>query len=110
MNAYILMLRLMESGNSNRIRELKLTAKWSADSNEKKKAVLQLMRYGNEARPAIEEVLGITVYDDVKQACLNAIKSLGREQKDRAVHNEKIAKTKRFVKVKKQNKKKKRAK
>ena len=56
MNAYILMLRLMESGNSNRIRELKLTAKWSADSNEK------------------------------------------------------IAKTKRFAKVKKQNKKKKRAK
>src|SRR5437867_11805210 len=110
MNANILMLRLMESGHSDRIRELKLTAKWSADNNEKKKAVLQLIRYGNEARPAIEEVLGITVHDDVKQACLNAIKLLGREQKDKAVHNEKIARTNRFVKAKIQNKKKKRPK
>jgi hypothetical protein len=110
MNANLLMLRLMQSGNSDRIRELKLTAKWSANSNEKKKAILQLTRYGDEARPAIEEVLGITAYDDVKQACLNAIRSLGREQEYGTLYKNKISKTKRAPKVKKQNKKKKRAK
>ncbi len=101
----------MESSNSDTIKELKLTAKWSVDSNEKKKAILQLLRYGDEARPAIEEVLSITAYNDVKQACLNVISSLGRGQKDRSTNNNyKISKTKTTAKVKKQKKKRKQTK
>jgi hypothetical protein len=98
----------MEYGGSDAIKELKLTAKWSVDSNEKKKAILQLQRYGDEARPAIEEVLSITAYDDVRQVCLDAIRSLGKEQKDKAAN--KIPKRKRIAKMKKHLKKKKRAK
>jgi hypothetical protein len=67
----------MEAANSERIRQLKLTAKWSADNNEKKQAISQLINYGDMALPAIQEVLNITVYDDVKQACVEAIRSLG---------------------------------
>ena len=67
----------MEAANSERIRQLKLTAKWSADNNEKKQAISQLINYGDMALPAIQEVLNITVYDDVKQACIEAIRSLG---------------------------------
>jgi len=67
----------MEAANSERIRQLKLTAKWSADNNEKKQAISQLINYGDMALPAIQEVLTITVYDDVKQACIEAIRSLG---------------------------------
>jgi hypothetical protein len=110
MNANFLLLRLLASGNSDIIRELKLTAKWSPNSNEKKKAILQLTRYGDEARPAIEEILGITAYEDVKAVCLDAIRSLGREKKDMAVRKKKISKTYRAAKVKKQKKKTKRAK
>lgn len=67
----------MEAADSERIRQLKLTAKWSADNNEKKQAISQLINYGDMALPAIQEVLNITVYDDVKQACIEAIRSLG---------------------------------
>lgn len=64
--------------DGEKIKELKLAAKWSTDSAEKKKAIAELSKYGREALPAIEEVLGVTAYDDVKAACLEAIKSAGR--------------------------------
>ena len=99
---------LMEFGNSEKIKELKLIAKWSAEINEKKKAILQLRQFSEEARPAIEEVMAVTAYDDIKQACLHAIRSLADGQKDRAAHNNRMKslKKKRILKTKKQNKKK----
>jgi hypothetical protein len=98
----------MESGNSEKIKELKLIAKWSAESNEKKKAIVQLQRFSEEARPAIEEVMAVTAYDDIRQACLNAIRFLANGQKDRAANNRqmKTSKKKKNPKTKKQNKKK----
>jgi hypothetical protein len=101
----------MEYADSDMIKELKLAAKWSVDNNAKKKAILQLIRYGDEARPALEEVLGITVYSDIKQACLNAIGALGKNKKDRATNNNeyKIS-TRTIAKAKKQIKKRKRVK
>jgi hypothetical protein len=89
----------MES--AERIRELKLAAKWSSDNYERKQAVLQLLQCGDEALPAIREVLAITAYDDVKQTCMQAISLLGRDQKSKqttdttkTVHRTKKAKTK----------------
>lgn len=64
--------------DGEKIKELKLAAKWATDSAEKKKAIAELSKYGREALPAIEEVLGVTAYDDVKAACIEAIKSAGR--------------------------------
>jgi hypothetical protein len=70
--------------DGEKIKELKLAAKWSTDSAEKKKAIAELSKYGREALPAIEEVLGVTAYDDVRAACLEAIKSAGRSNQNNA--------------------------
>lgn len=105
----------MESIDSDRIRQLKLIAKWSSDNHEKKQAILQLQRCGDEALPAIEEVLAITAYADVKQTCIDAISSLGKEQRNdqasdikRVLHNtrsRKASKRKQQKKKAKQTKK-----
>lgn len=63
-----------------RIRELKLTAKWGIDNEEKKEAIFRLSQYGKEGLSAIQEILTVTAYDDIKQACIDAIKSLGRKR------------------------------
>ena len=96
----------MEAGNSDTLKELKMTAKWSIDNNEKKKAILQMQRYGEQARPAIEEVLGVTAYNDVRQACLSAISSLGREQKNKHPAKNRMAPRKRITAKAKKSKKK----
>lgn len=100
----------MEAANSERIRQLKLTAKWSADNNEKKQAISQLINYGDMALPAIQEVLTITVYDDVKQACIEAIRSLGgaaqKKRQARDINARAINRTKTGRKAKGSNTKK----
>jgi hypothetical protein len=78
----------MEVENSESIKELKLTAKWGIDNEEKKKAIFGLLQYGHEGASAIREILGVTAYADVKQACIDAIKSIGRKQME-AHHKEK---------------------
>jgi len=79
------MLTLMASTDSDRIRELKMTAKWSTDGDEKKNAISQLLRYGDEGKFAIQEVLSVTAYDDVKEACIEAIRSIGKSHKNTAI-------------------------
>ncbi len=105
MNANQLMLTPMSATDSDRIRELKMTAKWSTDGDEKKGAISELLQYGDKGILAIQEVLSVTVYDDVKQACIEAIKSIGREQKN----TEAIPKTRRKSATKKKSQKKKRS-
>jgi len=40
-----------------------------------------LLQCGDEALPAVQEALAVTVFDDVKQTCIEAIGLLEREQK-----------------------------
>lgn len=40
------MLKVMAIEESDRVRELKLTAKWAVDNNEKKKAISELAHRG----------------------------------------------------------------
>ena len=77
-----LMLTPMSATDSDRIRELKMTAKWSTDGDEKKGAISELLQYGDKGILAIQEVLSVTAYDNVKQACIDAITSIGRRQKN----------------------------
>lgn len=70
------MQKAMVLADSQEIRELKETAKWGMD-REKKRAILALSRYGNEGFSAIQEVLDLTVYPEIKQACIEAIRSVG---------------------------------
>ena len=64
--------------DGEKIRELKLAAKWATDSDEKRRAIAELAQFGRQAVPAIEEVLGVTAYDEIRAACIEAIKSAGR--------------------------------
>jgi hypothetical protein len=59
--------------------ELKETAKWSRDLDEKKDAIHKLSARGEEALPSLEEIRDITAYDDIRAACVEAIKSLRKE-------------------------------
>jgi hypothetical protein len=71
----------MELDQSDKIRELKLTAKWAVDNNEKKKAISELVHHGDEALPAIKEVFNVTAFEEIRAACIEAIGAMGREQK-----------------------------
>jgi len=81
-----LLLTEIASTDSERIKELKLSAKWSTDNSEKKKAIFELLEYGHEGLLALREVLTITAYDDVKQTCIEAIKSIRRHHKKLSGH------------------------
>jgi hypothetical protein len=74
------MFTVMAVQDSESIRELKLTAKWGINNEEKKKAISELLQYGNEGASAIREILAVTSYADIKQACIDAIKSIARKQ------------------------------
>ena len=58
--------------------ELKEKAKWSSDPEEKKAAIKELSTHGDNAISALQEIMSITAYEDIKNACAEAIKSMRR--------------------------------
>jgi len=56
--------------------ELKEKAKWSSDPEEKKAAIKELSTHGENAISELQEIMSITAYDDIKNACAEAIKSM----------------------------------
>lgn len=65
--------------------ELKQAAKWSLHVHEKKKAIAQLLDdYGRGALPALSEIRETTVYEEIKKACADAIKS-AKKRADKGV-------------------------
>lgn len=62
------------------IRKLKETAKWSDDPEQKKTAIKELTTYGENALTALQEIMNVTAYDEIKAACIDAIKAA--RQKD----------------------------
>lgn len=58
------------------IHELKEVAKWSRDPQEMKTAIKELSTRGDMAFPALEEILTVTAYEDIKAACIEAIKAI----------------------------------
>jgi hypothetical protein len=61
--------------------ELKEAAKWSNNGQEKKEAIAKLSARGPEALSSLQEILDVTAYDDVKAACVEAIKSISGKDK-----------------------------
>ena len=57
------------------IRQLKETAKWSDDPEKKKTAIKELTSHGESALTALQEIMNVTVYDEIKAACIDAIKA-----------------------------------
>ena len=56
--------------------ELKEKAKWSDDLEEKKAAIKKLSTLGEDAISGLQEIMSITGYGDIKNACAEAIKSM----------------------------------
>lgn len=62
---------------------LKETAKWSSNPEERKAAVQSLSARGEAAMPSLEEIMSVTAYEEVKAACIEAIKSVREKNADR---------------------------
>jgi hypothetical protein len=56
--------------------ELKEKAKWSTDPEEKKAAIKELSTRGENAISELQEIMNITAYEDIRNACADAIKSM----------------------------------
>jgi hypothetical protein len=56
--------------------ELKEKAKWSKEVAEKKNAIKELTAHGDRAIPALDEILSVTAYEDIRAACMEAIKAI----------------------------------
>ena len=57
--------------------QLKESAKWSLEVDERRRAIRDLASgYGRDAIQAIEEVKDVSAYDEIKRACIEAIKSV----------------------------------
>ncbi|MDQ3947562.1 MAG: hypothetical protein M3218_00375 [Thermoproteota archaeon] len=61
--------------------ELKETAKWSSDPEERKAAIKELSTHGENAIYELQEIANITAYEDIKNACAEAIKSMQQARK-----------------------------
>lgn len=57
--------------------ELKEKAKWSRDPEEMKTAIKELLTHGHNAVPSLQEILNVTAYDEVRMACIEAIRIIG---------------------------------
>lgn len=58
--------------------QLKETAKWSRDPQEKKIAIKELTAFGERALPSLQEILSVSAYEEVKSACTDAIKAINK--------------------------------
>ncbi len=61
--------------------ELKEKAKWARDPEEKKTAIKELSTHGENAISELQEIMSITAYEDIKNACAEAIKSIQARSK-----------------------------
>ncbi|MCI0559729.1 MAG: hypothetical protein MN733_14665 [Nitrososphaera sp.] len=66
-----------------RIWQLKETGKWADDSGDKKTAISELSAHGENAVASLEEILNVTVYEEIRAACIEAIKTI-REKEDKS--------------------------
>lgn len=59
---------------------LKEAAKWASNPQERKEAVTRLSARGAEALPSLEEIMKVTAYEDIRAACIEAIKSFKKAE------------------------------
>jgi hypothetical protein len=69
------------SSNRMTLFELKENAKWASDPEEKKTAIKELSNHGEDAISELQEIMSITAYDDIKNACAEAIISIQARSK-----------------------------
>ena len=62
--------------------ELKEKAKWSTVPEESKAAIKELSNHGGDAMSELQEIMRITAYEDIKNACAEAIMSIQTRSKE----------------------------
>lgn len=62
-------------------------AKWSRSQQEMKTAINELAARGEIALPVLEEILSVTAHEDIKAACIEAIKAV-KGKKERVEEKE----------------------
>jgi TRAP-type C4-dicarboxylate transport system substrate-binding protein len=62
--------------------ELKEKAKWSTVPEESKAAIKELSNHGEDAMSELQEIMRITAYEDIKNACAEAIMSIQTRSKE----------------------------
>jgi hypothetical protein len=62
--------------------ELKEKAKWSTVPEESKDAIKELSNHGEDAMSELQEIMRITAYEDIKNACAEAIMSIQTRSKE----------------------------
>lgn len=67
--------------DQDRLHQLKEDAKWASSVEGQIRAVRELGSLGKDALPVLEEVLQVSVRDEIKQCCVEAIRKLGRDNK-----------------------------
>ena len=75
--------------SDTKIFELKERAKWSKDPAEKKTAISELSAQGDRAIPALDEIRSVTAYDEIKAACMEAIKAIEGKDPGAAAQDQK---------------------
>jgi hypothetical protein len=64
-----------------KIWQLKETAKWSDDTEAKKTAINELSNRGETALSSLEEILNVTMHEDIKKICIDTIKAIREKRK-----------------------------
>lgn len=67
--------------DQDRLHQLKEDAKWASSVEGQIRAVRELGSLGKPALPVLEEVLQVSVRDEIRQCCVEAIRKLGRDNK-----------------------------
>lgn len=63
--------------------QLKETAKWADDPEAKKIAISKLSTHGDNALSVLEEIMNVTTHEQIKAACIDAIKAI-KENTDKS--------------------------
>lgn len=67
-------VKMLSSGDE-KFWDLKESAKWSLDVQERKRAIMQLAHaYGPNAVRPIAEIRDVAAYDEIRKACIEAMK------------------------------------
>jgi hypothetical protein len=86
----------------DRFWELKEAAKWSLDVKERKKSISMLADYyGPAAVQSIAEIRDVAAYDEIKRACIEAIRAVSSGTAARKTRRSNEAKSKKRNKSKK---------
>jgi hypothetical protein len=69
-------LPLLDADIELNLFELKEKAKWSRDTQERKLAISGMLSHGANALASLEEIFNVSAYEDIRAACLDAIRSI----------------------------------